>query len=341
MRLLATPVAAAGQRAVELMASGEARKGDEHFVRERFGRLPAEIGLTTVLDAIAEFEPDLLLSDPYEGAGLLAAAATDVPVALACWSRWAPLRTSGFVEHLLDGIEQAATAHSVRRAELEELFDRSPRTTPIPATLDTGELGANQVVRWRLSDPADDEVLDPEVGQRLQSYGRPLIYATLGSVAGQIPPMRERFVRALFPAVADLDVQCLFTVGRETSVADLQPAPDNVHIEQFVPHRPLLRIAEVAVTHGGVNSVIDAAAAAVPQVVVPLHARDGFWNGRALSESAVGRMLAEDHASPRRLREYLIDLPCNDDVRAAVDQLAAEIAALPSPDKVIDQLLDR
>ena len=78
--------------------------------------------------------------------------------------------------------------------------------------------------------------------------------------------------------------------------------PANAHVEGFVPHTPLLKIAEVAVTHGGMGATQKALSAGVPVVVVPW-GRDQSEVGRRAETAGVGVLLPKRRLSPRALRD--------------------------------------
>lgn len=172
----------------------------------------------------------------------------------------------------------------------------------------------------------------------LAGNGRPLVHATLGTVAGSIPPMRDRFLEAVLPALAQLDVRCVLTVGPHTDLDALQPASDNVTLASFLPQPPLLAAASLAISHGGLNTTLDVAAAGLPHVLVPLHASDGHWNAARIVALGVGRSLTGPSIPPCAAADAIRDLLSDTAARDAARQLAGEVAALHAPDDIIPKL---
>jgi MGT family glycosyltransferase len=93
--------------------------------------------------------------------------------------------------------------------------------------------------------------------------GRPLIYASLGTLQNQKTNVYQCFVEAC----ADLEVQ-LVIAGR--SPESLGPLPENVIATAYAPQLELLKKASLTLTHGGLNTVLDSLTCGVPMILIPL-----------------------------------------------------------------------
>lgn len=62
----------------------------------------------------------------------------------------------------------------------------------------------------------------------------------------------------------------------------------NVHIYKSVPQLDVLKMAEVFITHGGMNSVSEALVSGTPMVVIPL-VSDQPVNARCIEKLGVGK----------------------------------------------------
>ena len=105
----------------------------------------------------------------------------------------------------------------------------------------------------------------------IERDGRPLVFASLGTLQGA----RHRLFKAIAGAARDADVQLVMVhCGRLTAeqVAALPGLgePGGPIVTDFVPQRAVLEEADLAVLHGGLNTVLDALAHQVPMVVLPL-----------------------------------------------------------------------
>ncbi len=90
--------------------------------------------------------------------------------------------------------------------------------------------------------------------------GRPLIFASLGSMANarELPVLRK-----IMAACAGLDAQLVFSMGKwndqKASLRErLGPVPENVLVVDFAPQLALLEKARLLITHAGLNSVLEA-----------------------------------------------------------------------------------
>ena len=333
-------VGAAIGRAEELMAAGRRAEGDRHYVSEVFGRLQCEVGLPVLRDEVEAFAPDLVLADPFQSAAVAAAILGEVPLALTPFGVWEPL--ADMLEQLVMGQAAVTGPLGLSAPELLLRLRRARRFSPLPGTFesprDVGRPDIDGTVRWRLVEPGRAGDLDADLGRRLAADDRPLVYATLGTVAGTIPPMRDRFLGAVLPAMAELDVRCVLTVGRGTDLGALPEAPDNVTIAPFLPQRALLALAALAVSHGGLNTTLDVAAARVPHVVVPLHAADGHWNAARVQQLGAGRSLSGPALTAPGLAAAIDELLGDADAAMAAMRLGDAVAALPAPADVVDEL---
>jgi|GEM_PF-6505724 len=225
-----------------LMAAGDREEGDRRFVRGSFGRLHCETGLPTLRQEIDDFGADLVLADAFHSPGVVAAVMADVPVALSLFGVWQVL--SGLLDEVVAGAAPVFEPLGLARDELVASWRRAPRFSPLPVIFDVDpedHAGGTSpgTVRWQRPS-GDGQGIDGELRQSLDDDDSLLVYATLGTIAGGIPPMRDRFLAGLLPAIADRDVRCVLTVGHDTDLDALPPVPANVTVAAFLPQRPLL-----------------------------------------------------------------------------------------------------
>jgi zeaxanthin glucosyltransferase len=97
--------------------------------------------------------------------------------------------------------------------------------------------------------------------------GRPLIYASLGTIVND----QDSIHQAILGAVAGFpDVQLVFSVGKNASLDDLGPIPPNTIVVPVAPQLELLERAALCVTHAGLNTTLEALARGVPLVAIPI-----------------------------------------------------------------------
>jgi MGT family glycosyltransferase len=108
-----------------------------------------------------------------------------------------------------------------------------------------------------------------------------------------------RLVTTALEALADEDVHVVATIPAAGNPRTEVPA--NAHVEQFLPHAPILARAVCAVTHGGAGVTQKALAARVPVCVVPF-GRDQLEVARRVEVADAGTRLPARRLNPERLR---------------------------------------
>ena len=94
---------------------------------------------------------------------------------------------------------------------------------------------------------------------------KPTLYISLGTAFND----KTEFYNMCFKAFANTDWQVVQSIGNRPSVEKLDPVPDNFVVAPYVPQLDVLKRADIFVTHGGMNSVMEGLSYGVPLVVVP------------------------------------------------------------------------
>jgi zeaxanthin glucosyltransferase len=152
--------------------------------------------------------------------------------------------------------------------------------------------------------------------------GRPLVYASLGTLQGG----RAGLFRRIAAAAQRLDLQLVIAHGGRLSAAAAERLPGRPAAYAFVPQADILRHASLAVLNGGLNTVMDALAAGVPIVAVPIAFEQGAIAAR-LERAGAGGRPARSVLPGRALRRAMAGVRAQLGFRAAAEELAAEIAA--------------
>jgi UDP:flavonoid glycosyltransferase YjiC (YdhE family) len=134
-----------------------------------------------------------------------------------------------------------------------------------------------------------------------------------------------RLVTTALEALVHEDVHVVATIP----VADIPRTeiPANAHVEQFLPHAPILARAACAVTHGGAGVTQKALAAGVPVCVVPF-GRDQLEVARRVEVAQAGTRLPARRLHPDRLRAKIREAMTK---HAGADRVAAGFAATGGP----------
>lgn len=303
------------------------------FLPAFFGDVNPRTTIPALRRTWTERPPDLVVHEVLDTGAAVVAAELGVPAVAFGIVQWFPS---------FAGLPAAAAAALNRTPQtpspwdlVADALETSPSVTlvdPFPPSLrydDTPRPADTLPIRpdgWFEADTAEPV----DVGQR------PLVYLTLGTVSyGAVEVIR----RALSEAAA-LDVDVLVAAGPAADLALLGDVPANVTVRKYVAQAAILGQVDVIVHHGGAGTALSAAAHGVPQVVVPQGA-DHSFNAQSLVAAGVGRTLDRDDAVPGSIGTAVAELLGDSPERTRAGALAAEIAAMPSPDEVAAVLIER
>ncbi len=287
--------------------------------RELFGRLCTTAMLPTLQRAFAGFQPDLVMREPCEYASAAVAeqrGVRHVQVAI------------GLAEVEAASLELAASVLHSFRLDLPERLLAAPYLTRLPAELDPSPFPTT----LRFRDPASRDQARPLPDWWAGSTD-PLVYVTLGTVAGSLAEAAEVY-RAALTAVDGLAVRVLMTLGRDGHAASLGTVPFNVHVESWVPQGDVLAQAAVVLCHGGSGTTFGALEVGVPVVVVPLFA-DQPANGRLIALAGAGLVSGR---TADQLRRALLRVLSDDAYHQRAIALGQAMQAQPELQDVLDDL---
>jgi MGT family glycosyltransferase len=93
-----------------------------------------------------------------------------------------------------------------------------------------------------------------------------IFYVSLGTIHTDFAAVYDICIHAL----GNQPWRAIFSIGDKIDREIFGPLPENITMYSRVPQLPILQRAEVFVTHGGMNSVMEAILHQVPLVVIPL-----------------------------------------------------------------------
>jgi MGT family glycosyltransferase len=112
----------------------------------------------------------------------------------------------------------------------------------------------------------NEEGLDDFPFAALDAGAKPVLYISLGTMANK----RLDFYKECFAAFKDADDwQIVMSVGKRIDMARLGEIPANFIVRASVPQLKLLERVSLFITHGGMNSTMEALYHGVPLIVLP------------------------------------------------------------------------
>lgn len=224
---------------------------------------------------VASWRPDVVVTDSACFWGKLTAAKHDLPWVCSTTTFAFNQQSSKYMSH--SAAEMADILFGLPRLN-REIRKLRPLGYEVKSALDivSNKPEDNTIVYTsRLFQPCS-ETFDEKhyrfVGPSVRDVtpkeksGRPLVYASLGTVINDRPD----FYRTLIDAVRDTSVDLLISCGRAFDPAQLGEMPANVRVEQYVDQMEVLSRTSLFVTHCGMNSASEGMWMSVPELLFPL-----------------------------------------------------------------------
>jgi UDP:flavonoid glycosyltransferase YjiC (YdhE family) len=301
------------------------------LVVRMFADVASEAVAGTLLPLLEDDRPDLVVYEAMDVGAGVAADVLQIPAVGYAIS----LDPSGYalMHSPAVGYRSALWSERGRTPPWGRTFLGQAILRPAPPSLvaATGNLGVPQIP---VRPVAYAERLGGVPSWLTGPAGRPRVYLTLGTVSfGAVEVLR----RAL-DDLRSLDVDVLVSVGPDGDPTALGELDARVHVERFVDQGAVLDLVDAVVHHGGTGTVLAAAAAALPQLILPQGA-DQFANVAAMTRQGSARALLNDAQGAGAIAAAVSALLDDGPERAAARRLAAEIAAMPAPAEVVEQIL--
>ena len=311
--------------AFDLADAGPAARRKPDFRPERvskvFGSILPRSYAADLAPIIADRKPDLVVHELANPGAGLAARVAGVPAVCHSFGRmWRP---TGTPEALRAHLSEVAADLGVDLPDGDLMSLGNPYLDICPPSVQDPEFPASPMVLVPLrpvpfSEPGD---LPPWVLE----HRKPLVYLTMGTAFGDLGVLRTTIT-----GLAELDVRVLVSAGPSVPADALGDTPDNVVVRQWLPQADLLPHTDLVVHHGGAGTTMGTFATGVPHLVLPQGA-DQFSNADVVTAAGLGdQVLAADLTAEvvtAKARRLLTD----EAVAAAVEAMAAEVAAMPSP----------
>ena len=301
-----------------------------HFMfRERFASVELAERLPDLQRIQATWQADVVVHEPAEFAGALAAEVAGIPHATVSFG---PMLQPDVLE-----LAVASAAGHWRAAGREPddsagmythlYFDTCPPSLQVPEMADVAVARQLRPVTY-----GSGEDGDPGALARLDP---PVVYLTLGTVYGRDAAL----FRTIIDGIRGEAGTVIVTVGGRLDPADLGAMAANVQIHRFIPQAQVLPRCDLVVTHGGSGSLLGAVGAGLPVLLVPQGA-DQFYNAERVLAARVGRVLRPTEVNVESVGEAVRDLLANPSYGVRTREIAAEIGAMPPPEAALRHLED-
>jgi len=161
--------------------------------------------------------------------------------------------------------------------------------------------------------------------------GRPIIYACMGTTRNVQPEV----FRTIAEGCQGLGMQLVISLGNRFDPGSFADLPGSPLVTRFAPQLELLKIARIAITHSGPNTVFETLQAGKPMIVIPL----------AYDQPAIAARLKRLHAaivlpimrlSPQRIRAAIGTLLRETRYQEAARRLQAQMQSIRGSERAAD-----
>ena len=181
-------------------------------------------------------------------------------------------------------------------------------------------------VHYRFVGPSVREV-EPRAKE-----GRPLVFASLGTVIND----RPGFYRTLIDALHDEDVELLISCGKAFDSSCLGELPANVRVEHYVDQMEGLSRTSLFITHCGMNSASEGMWMAVPELLFPLTGEQRAV-ARRVSEVGAGTLLdKEDAKDALKLKAAVLSALADENLSAGAARMREDLRSCGGPSSAAD-----
>ncbi|MGL4499283.1 MAG: glycosyltransferase, partial [Planktothrix sp.] len=170
-----------------------------------------------------------------------------------------------------------------------------------------------------------------------QLNGKPLIYASMGTIQNQL---LEVFQQIAF-ACEELDAQLVISLGGGTTPESLPTLPGNPIVVGYAPQLALLQKATLTITHAGMNTTLESLSQGVPMVAIPV-ANDQPGVAARIAYTGVGEMVALKKLSVPKLRtaiEKVLTEPSYKKRAIALQDAIAHSGGVQKAADIIEQVI--
>jgi MGT family glycosyltransferase len=163
---------------------------------------------------------------------------------------------------------------------------------------------------------------------------RPTVHASLGTIFHRTPGV----FAAIIEGLREEEINLVVAVGRDQDPASFGRQPSNVFIERYIPHSLLLPHCHAVVTHAGFSSVMACLEQGLPMVAIPLAGGDQPGNAQRCSALGVARVISPGERTPEAIREAVREVLHNPRYGKNARRVRQEMQSMPPPDFAVHLL---
>ncbi len=283
-----------------------------------------------LIGLVGTWKPDVIVRDPVEFGGYIAAECYGLPHATIIWATYISAK-----DLCADAVLELRRRYRPPADPGLDTLDRYLVLDFLPASWTFPDLPYPPVAHRFCAPPFDLSSGDARLPDWMDTLpDQPTVYATLGTTFNQSP---DTF-RAILTALSTEAVNLIMTVGRSMDPAQFGSQLDHIKIAQYIPQTLLLPRCDALIFHGGYNSLLSALWHGLPMVIIPQGAGDQLPTGWRCAAVGAGVLVEENPPQPEAIRAAVKAVLEQQAYRARARALQREIKALPGLAEAVKRL---
>jgi hypothetical protein len=181
---------------------------------------------------------------------------------------------------------------------------------------------------------------------------RPRVALSLGLSVRVYVPIDWGYIRVLFDALSDLDIEVVATLD-ETQLANVGTIPDNVRAIDYIPLDNLMPTCSALIHHGGLGTMAAAGYLGIPQLLVdfpydeddPADDEPRYFRyklapvtGAYVTQFGAGEIIDLSRPSVETIRDQVRRVLTEPSFKEGAAELRMDLLAAPSPSDLVPTL---
>ena len=162
-----------------------------------------------------------------------------------------------------------------------------------------------------------------------------VIYISLGTIFNN----SIEFYESCFKAFANMDVNIIMSVGKDTDISTFKSIPSNFIIRNYVPQLEILKQTDVFITHGGMNSTNEGLYFDVPLILIPQSVDQPAVANRVV-ELGAGIVIEKDKVTPEVLKQSVVKILSDNNFRINSEKIGKSLREAGGYKKGADEILN-
>ena len=320
-----------------LVATLRAQFGDKPFspLNDMFAGFLAPRMVPDLLTVARAWRPDVMIRDPLEFGGCIAAEVLGIPHAtngpfFALWQGTYTGLPGEIAKPSLDGLRNG---FGLPPDPTLTMLHRYLYIAPHPPSLPNPELSVPPTLHYLRTIGFNQSGAESLPVWIAELPRMPTVHASLGTVFHRTPGV----LAAIIEGLRDQAINLIVAVGRDQDPALFAPHPPNIRIEQYIPHTLLLPHCDVIITHCGFGSTMACIEHGLPMVGIPL-AGDQHGNAARCVALGAARLVSPDNRTPEAIRDATMEVLGWPRYRDSALRLKHEYNSLPTIERAVELL---